>query len=68
MAEPIVVAHLVGELGGRVCEAPDAPMTVDFTTDAWAALVRPDDSHSVIRCGRCAEVLSNDPDPLTAHR
>jgi len=57
MADPIVVAHLVGEKGDRVCSAPDTPMTVDFTPQAWAAHIRRDRSHSVIRCTRCAEFL-----------
>jgi hypothetical protein len=57
MVEPIVIAHLVGEQGGRLCSAPDAPMTLDFTSEAWAAHVRWGNGSPVIRCGRCAEVL-----------
>lgn len=57
MAEPIVIAHLVGEQGERVCSTPDMPMAVDFTPAAWAVHMRRDSSQSVIRCGRCSEFL-----------
>jgi len=57
MVEPIVIAHLVSRQGRRLCRAPDAPMSVDFEADAWAAHARWDNAGSVIRCGRCAELL-----------
>jgi hypothetical protein len=57
MAEPIVIAHLMSKQGTRVCNARDAATTVDFSPEAWAAHIRSDSSRSVIRCGRCAELL-----------
>jgi hypothetical protein len=59
MAEPVVIAHLISERGGRVCSAPDTPMTVEFTPEAWAAHARRDRSRSVIRCERCTELLGD---------
>ena len=40
-----------------MCGAAEGPMTVDFTPEAWAAHTRWDQSCSVVRCRRCAELL-----------
>lgn len=60
MVEPIVIAHLVRETGGRGCSAPDAPMTIDFTAKVWATHARWDNSSSVIRCALCAELIGHE--------
>jgi hypothetical protein len=60
VTERIIVAHLVREETGRLCNAPYAPGTADFTPKAWAAHTRLARSGAVIRCGRCDEVLQDE--------
>jgi len=55
MADPIVIAHMLGAQGERLCNAPDTAMSVDLTVDV-AARARWDGT-SVVRCGHCDKAL-----------
>ena len=57
MVESVVIAHLVSEEGDRVCRAPDILSTMDFTPEGRGTHFSWDNSGSVTRCGRCAELL-----------
>lgn len=56
MAKPSVIAHLVSDEGLRICSATDQPGALELTHEAWLTHVQWD-QRSVIRCGRCAELL-----------
>jgi hypothetical protein len=66
MADPIVIAHMLGERGERFCGAPDATMSVDLTVDV-AARARWDGT-AVVRCGRCDKALRESATPSANER
>jgi integrase/recombinase XerD len=66
VADPIVIAHVLGEQGQRICDAPDAPMSVDLTVEVAARGHW--DGTSVVLCGTCRSALRRDPpSTLTAN-
>jgi hypothetical protein len=62
MAEPIVIAHLTGEDGRRLCGAPDGPLALEVSVELLTDTHWPDRT-SVARCGRCVQIFRRAPIP-----
>lgn len=63
MAEPIAIAHLTTEGGERLCGASGGPLALDVSAHVLND-GRWEDRTSVVRCGRCVEILTHAPMPV----